>query len=116
MFFTFTQNNSGGCFTGPAHYVVVEANTALAATYIAMGHGLYFNGCEEGHDCKCCGDRWHVVDDSDGTVEPEVYGESIEAALETALRVYGNWSDFNHIPQISVFYLNGTRKDYPEKI
>lgn len=116
MFFTFTQNNSGGWFTGPAHYVVIEAPSAKVANALALGYDLYFNGCEEGHDCECCGDRWHTVDDSDGTEEPQVYGKGIEAALEEALRLYGNWPDFNKIPQISVFYLDGARKDYPEKI
>ena len=116
MFFTFTQNNSGGSFIGPAHYVVVEAPSAHVANALVIAHGLYFNGCEEGYDCECCGDRWHSVDDSDGTKYPQVYGEGIGVALETALKMYGNWSDFNRIPQISVFYLDGTRKDYPEKI
>ena len=60
-FFTFYQNNSGGVFDGPAHYVIVEASDAEEAATRAETVGVYFNGVEDGLDCECCGDRWFGV-------------------------------------------------------
>jgi hypothetical protein len=54
----YAQNNSGGDFTGPAHLVFVKAATADQADAVAVQHGIYFNGCDTGEDCECCGDRW----------------------------------------------------------
>ena len=111
-FYTFYQNNSGGSFLGPAHYVVIEAPSANSANALAEDQGVYFNGCENGNDCPCCGDRWYEA--SEGFDEPTIYGESIEDALENAHRVYGGWSEFKGggIPQICVFYLDGSKKPY----
>jgi hypothetical protein len=79
-FFTYHQNNSGGVFdydevAGIAPYVIVEADSAREADFLAEGIGLYFDG--EG-DCPCCGDRWYPADTSwgeKGTDQPEIYGE-----------------------------------------
>lgn len=62
-FFDFSQNNSGGSFVfdeqrGITHFVIVEAMDADHANSVAENIGLYFNGCESGNDCDCCGDRW----------------------------------------------------------
>ena len=71
MFYTFSQNNSGGSFDIDhmlAHFVIIEADTAEEANTIAESVGIYFNGCDEGMDCDCCGDRWYSQwDDKDGT-------------------------------------------------
>lgn len=63
MFYHYSQNNSGGSFDfnkkkGITHHVVIEADNAIQANQIAESIGLYFNGCDEGMDCDCCGDRW----------------------------------------------------------
>ena len=63
MFFTFTQNNSGGRFRfddkrGISVNVIVEADSKEQALERAESIGLYFNGVENGSDCECCGDRW----------------------------------------------------------
>jgi hypothetical protein len=81
MFFTFNQNNSGGSFdfdvdSGITHIVVIEAATKELALEKAVGIGIYFNGCETGKDCECCGDRWHEPWD-DGSDAPEIYGQAI---------------------------------------
>lgn len=57
--FCYRQNNSGGSFYEPAHKVYVEADSLDEAAEIADGVGIYFNGCDSGQDCNCCGDRWY---------------------------------------------------------
>lgn len=69
-FFTYVQNNSGGDFVtndSVAHYVIIEAVNAAQANEIAETIGIYFNGCDAGIDCYCCGDRWYPVRDNKGT-------------------------------------------------
>ena len=62
MFFEFTQNNSGGSFQVDdkiCHRLIIEADSEREATWKAEELGVYFNGCENGQDCPCCGDRWY---------------------------------------------------------
>lgn len=83
-FFTFGQYNSGGSFdhdpeAGIGYNVCVEARDAADAKARAEQIGVYFNGCDTGMDCPCCADRWFdCLDDSDGTEEPEKYGEPLK--------------------------------------
>jgi hypothetical protein len=79
-FYTFSQNNSGGSFDyqpndGITHYVIIEASNETEANSRAETIGLYFNGCDSEMDCPCCGDRWYVVDASDGKGAPLIYGK-----------------------------------------
>ena len=84
-FFTFSQNNSGGSFDfdeeqGITHYVVIEARDAEDANVTAIMKGLYFDGCDNGMDCSCCGDRWSRVGqywDEAGTDAPMVYEKPV---------------------------------------
>lgn len=78
-FYTYSQNNSGGTFCNPAKYVIVEAPSAHVANAIAEDNGLYFNGCQTGQDCPCCGDRWYKAWEDDATDEPEIYGKAAES-------------------------------------
>lgn len=76
-FFHFSQNNSGGSFDfsesfGITHHVVIEAKDADDANVIAIEKGLYFDGCDSGQDCHCCGDRWYRQS-GDGDDVPTVY-------------------------------------------
>jgi len=60
-FFTYRQNNSGGSFVENEHvniFVIIEADSAKQADNKAKSIDIYFDGCENGTDCHCCGDRW----------------------------------------------------------
>ncbi len=66
-FFTYVQNNSYGSFdydedAGIAPYVIMEAEDAGWSDVKAKRVGLYFDGCADGVDCECCGDRWYPAD------------------------------------------------------
>ena len=56
--YRFRQNNSEGRHKEPAHDVFIEAPNDCYANAIAIYYKLYFDGCDNGVDCKCCGDRW----------------------------------------------------------
>ena len=81
-FFAFRQNNSGGSFdhdpdAGIGLAVWIEAVDASHANDRAEAIGLYFDGCESGTDCPCCGDRWYPVSEPDSDIKdyPSLYGE-----------------------------------------
>lgn len=107
MFYTFTQNNSGGRFTlnmeeGITQDVIIEADSLSEALEKAEDLGLYFNGVDTGRDCSCCGDRWHSSPDENDF--PKLYGRPAEFYLN-------NWSGLiGSFPAICVHYKDGTRK------
>lgn len=76
MYYTFRQNNSFGTWKGPAKFVIVEAADVNQASSRAEEVGVYFDGCDSGMDCPCCGDRWSTPYE-DGTETPMIYGEPI---------------------------------------
>ena len=78
MFYTFSQNNSGGFYDGPK-YVCVEASSLEEAVSRALETGIvYFHGVSDGRDCGCCGDRWYpALFGEDLTETPTVYGRSL---------------------------------------
>lgn len=81
MFFHYTQNNSGGKFVSDAlrgigPHVIIEAPSGERANKRAEQIGLYFDGCEIGKDCSCCGDRWgRVYDSAVGDETPCIWGD-----------------------------------------
>jgi hypothetical protein len=82
--YMYDQNNSGGSFDvdgNLSHRVVIEAESRREASRIAEDLGIYFNGCEEGMDCPCCGDRWY---DS-----PDDLSEMIEKYGVESKKYYG---------------------------
>lgn len=107
MFYTYDQNNSGGSFTGPAQYVIVEAKNAKYANFTAEEElGLYFDG--DG-DCHCCGNRWSEQwSDADGTIVPEIYGMS----LSKRKQVKGYFYETDKVPYTLIYYSNGTSTIY----
>jgi hypothetical protein len=85
MFYQFRQNNSGGSFVydekaGISVNVIVEAKDYLEANDLAERIGIYFDGCNSGLDCPCCGDRWSDQWHEDGHAVPSHYGEPIDPA------------------------------------
>lgn len=55
--YVYRQNNSGGTWQGP-RTITVMADSDDQADVKAEEKGAYFDGCFEGLDCPCCGDRW----------------------------------------------------------
>jgi hypothetical protein len=104
-FYTFSQNNSGGSFdhdakAGIGYCVCVEATSPDEAVARAERIGVYFNGCDSGMDCPCCGDRWSdYLGKDDATAEPEKYGSPLT----------GGWG----IPSY-VHYLDGRIEARPD--
>ena len=104
-FFHFNQNNSGGSFDfveskGITHHVVIEAKDADDANIITIMKGLYFDGCDSGQDCSCCGDRWYRAYGK-GDEFPSIYGERLGIKSFTA---YG-WMDEGR--ETAVHYADG---------
>lgn len=84
-YYSYRQNNSGGSFIVDdyvAHNVIVQAESPQQADTIAESKGVYFNGCESGLDCECCGDRWHPTYEGDATDTPLVYGKEPKEAIK----------------------------------
>jgi hypothetical protein len=80
-FYRFDQNNSGGDFRiddeeGIGPLVWIEALNKDHANLRAEELGIYFNGCQKGRDCSCCGDRWTTQwDEEDGKERPVIDGK-----------------------------------------
>ena len=103
-FYTFSQNNSGGSFVnsdleGISEYVIIEALNAENANNRAEEIGIYFDGCDDGRDCDCCGDRWYSTDNNDGEEVPSIYGKPLENMEKSGYR-----------NNCFVHYLDGTFK------
>ncbi len=79
-FFAYGQNNSGGVFDltdDVTHWVIIEAVDAAEANAKLEHLGGYFNGCESGRDCDCCGDRWYEQSHEDaGDPMPLIWGQT----------------------------------------
>lgn len=106
-FFHYHQNNSGGSFRAPALNVIVEARDAGDADSRAEDLGVYFNGCNDGRDCPCCGDRWSAAWDEDGDEVPSLYDEPVDKYLESDWA--GSWEKPG-LPEVLVYRLDGTRE------
>jgi hypothetical protein len=108
MFYEFHQNNSYGVFdynavTGISQSVIVEADSVEEANMIAERIGLYFDGCDDGTDCSCCGDRWTAQwSDSSGDPVPSNYGVPLD---DPDRKNQLSWMGVN--PSIFVHYKNG---------
>jgi len=102
-FYMWDQNNSGGSFVvneNLSHRVVIEAKNKEEAESKASYFGIYYDGVEEGIDCKCCGDRWYKD-------YYELDCEGMDTYLQNLADEYG-WED----PDIIVHYLDGTKKTF----
>ena len=120
MWYEFSQNNSGGEFirnNDSALCVLVEANSAEEANKRATRElGIYFNGCNAGMDCPCCGDRWYPVTEYDAKTEPSVYlfrPERLGGPLETTdMQLVANEEIFGEVgkPGVIVLPLEGKKQ------
>lgn len=107
MFYCYNQNNSGGWFQMDdevAHYVIVEADSADEANRRAQSVGIYFNGCADGRDCDCCGDRWHEAWNDEGDAEPVIYGKPVSEYQDM-------WAE-NGKPYAYVYYKDGRKESF----
>lgn len=105
MFYTFSQNNSGGdfyCNDNLGEYVIIEADDEDDACARAEEIGIYFHGVDSGDDCECCGDRWSRPWE-DGTETPLIYEEAPEKAL-TGMRT-----------TVVIHYADGSKKTLRRK-
>lgn len=113
MFFTYNQNNSGGSFDG-AHYIIIEADSAQSANKFAENYTpIYFNGCDSGRDCSCCGDRWYAAwRDDEGTKKPEIYGHDVSLALTDKDKLVETEAAFlaEGYRDFDIYFKDGTRK------
>jgi hypothetical protein len=106
-FFHYSQNNSGGSFDiddSVAHHVIIEAYDARDANNRARDVGIYFNGCETGQDCECCGDRWYEAYSDGGDPEPLLYGQPPEE--------YKDMFGKPGLPVCHVYHLDGSKTTY----
>jgi hypothetical protein len=79
-FWTYIQNNSFGRFDVDekiANAVIVEAASRELADERAEQLGIYFDGCDAGRDCNCCGDRWSRQQKHEGDSVPSLYGDPL---------------------------------------
>lgn len=106
-FFYYSQNNSGGIFDEDLGYgVIIEADNAKKANQKAEDIGLYFDGCRDGLDCPCCGDRWYECSEGDETETPEIYG----AKHDSEGKINLDWN----MPTI-IYYKDGTKEPFKVK-
>lgn len=99
MYFTYGQNNSGGLFTGPAKYVIVWASSPALADRAAEDAGCYFDGCEIGMDCGCCGDRWSRSWEN-GTKTPMIYNKPAKSFTDS-------YTMDPEVPTVHIVYKSG---------
>ena len=114
-FYEFSQNNSFGSFVVDdklCHRLFIEAESADKANDIARSMGVYFDGCSNGLDCDCCGDRWYRADkheEIDIDKLSSAYNkafESVEDYAQYLANKYG-WT----MPDARIFYLSGETKE-----
>ena len=113
--FEYRQNNSGGSFVSNdevSHFVFIQAESTDAANKKAEEVGIYFDGCDKGWDCDCCGDRWypsHGHEDSFVTYqygrEPETHDNVRDYAQATANDDF--WSKYGR-PAVIVYFADDT--------
>lgn len=117
----FTQNNSGGIFHVDENVTIcvyVEAESPeQASSYAQSRAGIYFNGCDAGRDCSCCGDRWSDYHGSEPyfanieELEKHYNEPSYYEPSKTRFDESGNWVEDGE-PVIIVYLRNGDKIIY----
>ena len=109
MFYTYSQNNSGGyyrydTFDGVAEYIVVEAPNVKRANLIfwdiVKNHKEY---------CECCGTRWSDYSPDEGEV-PMYYNKPLSEAYNDIVKYkFGKQlEDTKMKPYAAIHYADGT--------
>lgn len=107
--FKFDQNNSGGSFDFDdklTHRLFIEADTEEEAEAKAFEMGVYYNGCENGLDCPCCGDRWYGCEELKAKDFEYSGTKTVEEYAEHLAKNY-SWLK----PDVRLFYKNGQVKE-----
>jgi len=111
-FYHFRQNNSGGNFIfdatrGLSVHVIVEGDGIDEVNFRANKIGLYFDGCDYGIDCDCCGDRWsRPIDELD--CKPMVYGDPVNGNEPCPKDGFMRWGAKAGSPEGYIHYKCGT--------
>lgn len=111
-FYEYNQNNSGGSFHKDdkvCHRLFIQASDANEADEKAKSLGVYFDGCDAGLDCDCCGDRWYRA--YSGLEFPMDWGSglvfhNVEEYAQYLADEYG-WTN----PDARIYYEDGTVKE-----
>ncbi len=120
-FYHFRQNNSGGNWVlneSLGVEVYIEADSADEANSRALQVNIYFDGCRDGEDCSCCGDRWHRVDEGgyntirDKRREGDIVFNTIEEYVAHRVSQDHWWGD----PMAVIHYKDGTKKVFNKNI
>ena len=109
MYYDYRQNNSGGNFDiddRVAVNVIIEADSAEEADAIAETKGLYFDGCDNGSDCHCCGDRWYRAWSGDGKTTPEIYSQTADSFVAGGANA---WEQPGQ-PAVHIYHLDGRKE------
>lgn len=116
-FYEFTQNNSGGGFDVDdkiCHRLYIEAENFDQAKEKAVSFGVYFDGCDTGQDCPCCGDRWS---DYESKVNLPYEAGNWRSGEKTTLNTVEEVAQHNAdnwgwtIPDARIFYKDGSVKE-----
>lgn len=88
LFYTFSQNNSGGYFVtsdehGIGEYVSVQGTSKADALHRFDLIGQMVDGFHE--YCECCGERWSTWSPEAGEV-PTMYGEPLSELESSCFR------------------------------
>lgn len=105
-FFKFRQNNSGGSFDIDDKVTIavwIEADSFDEANAKAESIGIYFDGCESGMDCDCCGDRWSAMDDWNTPEEQPVESK------------YDSFWVREGVPYTYIYLKDGTKKTWTKE-
>jgi hypothetical protein len=101
-FFRFRQNNSHGVWVRDEN---IDINVFIEASSSDEANERMNQFASFGDGCPCCGERWSSADDADGSVEPLIWGKTIEEHLTE--RKYQSDDE-----RVIIHYLDGRRETY----
>lgn len=115
--YEFRQNNSGGSFIMDEDltvYVLIQAASTDEANTKAQDIGIYFDGCSDGRDCDCCGDRWYEAGDAKDSFTTYEWRNKYAPTEHANVRDYAQavsdedmWAEKGK-PSVILYYADGT--------